>query len=223
MVRRSHIVWDWNGTLLDDLEIVIESVNVGLESHGVPAIDADTYRHHFIRPVRAFYDALFARSVSDDEWRSLNETFHNEYDSRARQAPLTRDSEEALARVSELGWTQSLLSMSAGDFLAEIVSHHDLAGWFTRVDGVSWPDGGHKAVHLRAHLDSMSIHGGTVVVIGDTPDDAVAAGEAGSASVLYDGGSHHIDALIAHGAPVASTLLEAVDLAVGRVSTELAK
>ncbi|MGA8040258.1 MAG: HAD hydrolase-like protein [Acidimicrobiia bacterium] len=217
-MTRRHIVWDWNGTLLDDLEIVIESVNVGLDSHGIPVIDADTYRHHFIRPVRRFYDSLFARSVSDEEWRSLNETFHREYDSRARGAPLTADTREALARVSELGWTQSLLSMSAGDFLGEIVGHHRLEQWFTRVDGVSWPDGGHKAVHLKAHLDSLSIDGGMAVVIGDTPDDAAAAGETGSAAVLYDGGSHHIEMLMSHGVPVASSLLEAVDLAAGKMS-----
>ncbi|MGC2240961.1 MAG: HAD hydrolase-like protein [Acidimicrobiia bacterium] len=222
-MRRSHIVWDWNGTLLDDLEIVIESVNVGLESHGMPAIDADTYRHHFVRPVRSFYDSLFGRSVGDDEWRTLNETFHREYDRRAREAPLTTDSREALARVSDLGWTQSLLSMSAGDFLGEIVGHHQLASWFTRVDGVSWPDGGHKAVHLKTHLDSLSIDAGMVVVIGDTPDDAVAASEAGSTAVLYDGGSHHIERLMSHGVPVASTLLEAVDLAAGRASAEPVK
>lgn len=213
MVQRSHIVWDWNGTLLDDLEIVVESVNVGLASHDMPGIDPDIYREHFTRPVRSFYDGLFGRSVTDDEWKSLNELYHREYGVRARTAPLTLDSEIALSRVRDLGWTQSLLSMSANDFLNDMVDHHDLGPWFVRVDGVAWPDGGHKATHLRSHLDSMGVEGGRAVVIGDTPDDAVAATETGSGAVLYDGGSHRLDLLLAHGAPVASTLVEAVELA----------
>ena len=36
-----HIIWDWNGTLFDDLHIVVESVNVSLAELGAPPIDAE--------------------------------------------------------------------------------------------------------------------------------------------------------------------------------------
>ncbi len=76
-MKPMHIVWDWNGTLLADLPIIIDAANVSLARHGVPPIDQDVYRNHFQRPVRAFYDSLFGRTVTDHEWETLNDTFHD--------------------------------------------------------------------------------------------------------------------------------------------------
>jgi hypothetical protein len=60
------------------------------------------------------------------------------------------------------------------------------------------------------------------VLIGDSIDDAHAAADVGAAIVLYTGGFTHPDALYGTGLPVATTLTEAVALAVSyadRMST----
>jgi len=213
-VRSFHIVWDWNGTLLDDLDIVVESLNVGTARFGVPPIDHDGYRDHFTRPVRGFYDSLFGRAISDMEWAELNRSFHDEYHTRVERASLTTGARETIDRVVDLGWSQSLLSMSVHDHLLEIVSSHGIADRFLSVDGIRSNTGGLKAGHLGAHLDSLQKEPATVLLIGDTPDDAMAARGVGAGIVLYDGGSHHLDALHALGAPVADTLMDALDLAI---------
>jgi phosphoglycolate phosphatase-like HAD superfamily hydrolase len=207
-------VWDWNGTLLDDLDIVVESLNVGTARFGVPPIDHDGYRDHFTRPVRGFYDSLFGRAISDMEWAELNRSFHDEYHARVERARLTTGARETIDRVVDLGWSQSLLSMSMHDHLLEIVSSHGIADRFLSVDGIRSNTGGLKAGHLGAHLDSLQKEPATVLLIGDTPDDAMAARGVGAGIVLYDGGSHHLDALHALGAPVADTLMDALDLAI---------
>jgi phosphoglycolate phosphatase-like HAD superfamily hydrolase len=207
-------VWDWNGTLLDDLDIVIESLNVGIARFGVDPIDHDGYRDHFTRPVRGFYESLFARPVSDMEWAQLNKSFHDEYEARAAQAELTVGAPAAIDRVAVLGWSQSLLSMSMHDHLLEIVASHGIADRFVSIDGLPNATGGLKARHLETHLAKLQREPTNVLLIGDTPDDAMAARGVGAGIVLYDGGSHHLDALHALGAPVAGTLDEALDLAV---------
>lgn len=213
-VRPLHIVWDWNGTLLDDLDVVVESVNVGIAEFGLTSIDKDDYRDHFTRPVRAFYDSLFRRSIDDMEWGQLNKTFHDEYYARAHRAPLTMGSVEAVGRVTDLGWSQSLLSMSIHQRLLEAVSAHGIAHHFALVDGLTVPSGGLKTQHLESHLLSLRQEPDDVVLIGDTPDDAVAARDVGAGIILYDGGSHHLPRLKSMGAPVAGTLGEALDLVV---------
>ena len=213
-MRSLHIVWDWNGTLLDDLDIVVESLNVGTARFGVAPIDHNGYRDHFTRPVRGFYESLFSRPVSDMEWAQLNKSFHDEYYARVERATLTTGAREAIDRVVALGWSQSLLSMSIHDRLLEIVSSHGIADRFISIDGIRSPTGGLKARHLEAHLESLQKEPTVVLLIGDTPDDAMAARGVGAAIVLYDGGSHHLDALHALGAPVADTLGEALDAAV---------
>jgi phosphoglycolate phosphatase-like HAD superfamily hydrolase len=212
-VSLRHIVWDWNGTLLDDLRIVIEAVNVSLSRLGRDPIDEDGYRDHFTRPVRAFYDSLFGRAITDDEWELLNNGFHREYFGRADQADLTADTVDALTVVDGLGWGQSLLSMSPQEWLEQITEAKGVKERFALVDGLRVPTGGLKAKHMEEHLEVLDVDPSRTVVVGDTPDDAVAARHVGAQVVLYDGGSHHLPRLRGMGAPVAHSLLEAVEIA----------
>lgn len=208
-----HVVWDWNGTLLDDLTVVIEALNIGIGKFGHDPIDEDEYRTHFTRPVRAFYDSLLARPVSDMEWEALNNTFHDEYFDRVHRAKLTSDALPAMEMVDEAGWGQSLLSMTTHHKLVEIVSSHGLIERFSMVDGLRIGTGGLKAQHLEEHLEALGIAASATVVIGDTPDDATAARHVGADVILYDGGSHHLLTLEQAGAPIAHSLTQAVEWA----------
>ena len=42
-----HIVWDWNGTLLDDAWLCVEVLNQMLSQRGQTAITLEFYRQHF--------------------------------------------------------------------------------------------------------------------------------------------------------------------------------
>jgi phosphoglycolate phosphatase-like HAD superfamily hydrolase len=212
-MQRHHVVWDWNGTLLDDLEIVIEATNVGISAYGVAPMDENVYRDHFTRPVRAFYDSLFGRPISDMEWAHLNKSFHDEYRARIERAALTPDAIPAIDEVVALGWTQSLLSMSVQTWLNEAVEARGLTERFDLVDGLTGATGGLKTAHLAAHIARLRLDSSRVFVIGDTPDDVAAARQSGAVAILYDGGSHHLPTLEAQGAPVAHSLEHAVALA----------
>jgi phosphoglycolate phosphatase-like HAD superfamily hydrolase len=208
-----HIVWDWNGTLLDDLRVVIEAVNLSMGAFGFDPIDEKGYRDHFTRPVRAFYDSLLGRVIDDDEWDRLNQGFHDHYVTLVPTARLAPDAREALSSVEERGWSQSLLSMSPQDYLESVVQGAGIDGHFAAIDGLSGPTGGTKAEHLEEHLSRLGVGNEATVVIGDTPDDATAARHVGVSVILYDGGSHHLPTLEEVGAPIAHTLVEAVELA----------
>jgi phosphoglycolate phosphatase-like HAD superfamily hydrolase len=208
-----HIVWDWNGTLLDDLHVVIEAANVSLGRLGIGPIDEEDYRDHFTRPVRAFYDSLFGRPILDEEWEILNDTFHREYYARVGGASLTGDAHRALKVVEGRGWAQSLLSMSPQEWLDHVVDRFRLDSRFVGIRGLTGPTGGLKAEHLEEHLGDLGVEPERAVVIGDTPDDATAATQVGARVVLYHGGSHHLPTLEEVGAPIAHTLVEAVELA----------
>lgn len=208
-----HVVWDWNGTLLDDLHVVIEAINLSMSALGFDPIDAHGYRDHFTRPVRTFYDSLLGRPLADNEWDLLNQGFHHHYFALVPTAQLAPDAEAALSTVEERGWSQSLLSMSPQGSLETVVAGTGIAHYFELIDGLSGPTGGVKARHLEEHLGALEVTPDRAVVIGDTPDDAAAARQVGASVVLYDGGSHHLPVLEEVGAPLAHTLLEAVELA----------
>lgn len=207
-----HIVWDWNGTLLDDLDLVVSSVSASVGRLGRGPITATDYRDHYTRPVRKFYDSLFGRPVGDMEWADLNKTFHDSYYAAVDTTALTFDARPTLEGVVARGWGQSLLSMSTHSYLLSTVRAHGIDHFFTRITGLTEANGDLKAPHLAKHLDDQGIDSGSTVVIGDTPDDHHAAVAVGARSILYDGGSHHLRVLDAAGVPVAATLGEALTI-----------
>lgn len=219
LVERAHVVWDWNGTLLDDLPIVIQAVNRSISSFGFGPIDADVYRDHYTRPVRHFYEGLFGRMVTDEEWLRLNTDFHDAYFALADDVGLAEGAVTAMDLLEEAGWSQSLLSMSPQHWLEAIVSRLGLTERLELVDGLSGESGGLKAAHLEEHLRVLDVSASRTVVIGDTPDDVAAARHVSARPVLFHGGSHHLDVLEAQGVPVAETLLDAALLALNGLGT----
>lgn len=213
-----HLVWDWNGTLLDDLAIVVESVNVGLAAYGGSPIDTDGYRSHYTRPVSLFYERLLGRPVTETEWHHINDLFHVAYFSRVNTVGLAPDAAAALDTAREGGLRQSVLSMAPHDHLVGIVDRLGVAGYFDAVRGSEGNRGAEKAASLALHLDMLGTDPARVVVVGDVPDDAAAAAAVEAKAVLFDGGSHHRHDLEAVGVPVADSLIQAVDFALAMVA-----
>lgn len=210
-----HLIWDWNGTLFDDLHVVVDAVNASLRAIGATVqIDADGYRDHYRRPVRGFYDAMLRRAVTDREWETINGRFHDVYSASLHLAGPSRDAHAAAAEVARRHYTQSILSMWTHDLLVEAVARYGLADKMVAVRGSYVAGGDPKAELLRRHLVEIEPHStGKVVLVGDTFDDAAAAAEVGIGAVFYDGGSHHRPELEATGTPVADSLVEAIDIA----------
>ncbi|HEY5652223.1 MAG TPA: HAD family hydrolase [Acidimicrobiia bacterium] len=205
-----HVVWDWNGTLLDDLPVVLASVNAGVEPYRSSPVTLDDYRTHYTRPVRQFYDSLLGREITTEEWLDLDHRFHEAYRAQLEEALLAPGAREALERTAGSGMRQSLLSMYPHDDLVPLVAAAGIGHHFARVDGLQGPPGDRKASYLESHLRALSADPGETLVVGDTPDDAHAAAEVGADCVLIDSGSHHRPSLEATGVRVASGLIEAI-------------
>jgi len=209
-----HLVWDWNGTLLDDLSLVIAATNAVFASLGAPRIDADHHRQRFRRPIADYYAEVLGRPVEPVEFDRLNYLFHEAYQA-GMPCALTGDAPVALR-----GWsgTQSLLSMWFHEELVLALASYRLTEHFTRVDGLRRRLGreiDHKGPYLADHLAALQLDGAEVVLIGDTVDDAHAAASVGAGCVLYAGGFTASQQLRATGYPVADSLVDAVALAAG--------
>src|SRR4030066_363234 len=89
------VVWGWNGTLFDDLEIVVASVNVSVRATGAPPIEVEAYRAVYQRPLHRFYENLLGRPVRPEEMASIDDDFHAAYHALLDQARLTGDAGRA--------------------------------------------------------------------------------------------------------------------------------
>ena len=203
-----HLVWDWNGTLLNDLALVVAATNVALSSAGGLPVTADEHRRDFRRPIIDYYGSLLGRPVEAEEFARMDTIFHNEYRAGLRQVALAADARDAIA-----SWTgtQPLLSMWFHEELVPTVDGFGLTPHFARIDGLrAAVGGGFKAGHLATHLAELGVDGPETVLIGDSLDDAHAAASVGARCVLYSGGFTDPAKLREVGAPVVGTLVEAI-------------
>lgn len=218
-----HIVWDWNGTLFDDGPLVVEAVNACLASQGAGPIDAATYRREFVRPLELFYAKFLDGPIDPDFLHALDDVFQDAYWDGFDDADLTVDAREAIDMAASRGATQSVASMLWHDMLVPTVTGFGLHEQMLALDGNRGTAGETKEQHLAHHVERLrqmypALRQARITVIGDITDDAAAARHVGVGCVLYDGGSQDREQLEATGFPVANTLVEAVDIALGELS-----
>ena len=205
-----HVVWDWNGTLVDDHTAVVAAINDALAVLRLRPIDSDAFRTHFTRPVQRFYEQVAGRPIESGEWRALDDAYHDSYAAWVERLELAPDAVAALEAAEAAGLGQSLLSMWRHQDLVALVERLGIGHFFRRVDGLAVPGGESKAEHLVAHLAALGVEAPAALLVGDSLDDLAAARAVGARCVLYDGGTHHRHALEATGVPVAGTLTAAL-------------
>ncbi|MFF9686057.1 HAD family hydrolase [Streptomyces sp. NPDC014623] len=212
--HRTHLVWDWNGTLLDDIHAVLGASNAAFAEVELGPLTLEQYREMYCVPIPRFYERLMGRLPTPAEWERMDGLFHRHYTEQRAACGLTEGAEELLVRWRLGGRSQSLLSMYGHEHLVPVVRGYGIERHFVRVDGRTGPSGGSKAQHMERHFEVLGdIAPESAVVIGDAVDDAVAAAHVGARAVLYTGGSHSRSSLEAAGVPVVDTLAEAVALA----------
>ncbi|WP_018347642.1 HAD family hydrolase [Longispora albida] len=206
-----HLIWDWNGTLLDDITLVVAASNEAFASVGGPVVEIEAHRRGFRRPIKDYYSDVLGRLVDDEEFARLDKIFHDSYRVALPDCELREGVVDALT-----GWQggQSLLSMWFHEELVPCVDGYGLTEFFAAVNGLRADVGGAgKAASLAQHLGQLGLSGQDVVLVGDSLDDAEAAASLGAPAVLVTGGFTDAERLRAHGAPCADSILEAVAIA----------
>lgn len=203
-----HILWDWNGTLLDDTQAAFDTLNIMLRRRGASEITMDFYRDRFAFPVRPFYEAIGVKLEAED-WDALAVEYHDLY--AAQPKKLNRETTAALKTVSEAGAGQSIISALRQDLLLSAVrDEYGLGGFFEHVYGVDNLDGASKFARAQELVCALRDRGeNDLTLIGDSLHDKEVADGLGVKCVLCSQGSH-AHWRLERVAPTAVTLLEAV-------------
>ena len=208
-----HVVWDWNGTLLDDNHAVVAAVNSVCAGFGREPIDLAEWREVFSRPLLACYERLLRRPLTSADWARIDALYHDEYRELLPTCRLADGVPDRLHEWRAAGRSQSLLSMWFHHELVPLVTELGLVELFARVDGLRQDTGGgSKAGHLAEHLTALDLDPAEVVLVGDVVDDAAAADHVGARCVLVSTGVMSRRALVATGSPVADSVPAALDL-----------
>lgn len=208
-----HIVWDWNGTLLDDNHAVVSAVNTVCVDYGCDGVDLDQWRAVFDRPLMRTYERVLGRALDEQDWARIDVVYHRAYRELLHTCGLAEGVPTVLREWERGGYTQSLLSMWFHEELVPLVAEFGLEPLMERVDGLrsGVVGGGSKAEHLKRHLAEQDLEPGEVALVGDVVDDAHAAGQVGADCVLVTTGVMPAHKLRETGFPVVDSVQEAVE------------
>jgi phosphoglycolate phosphatase len=186
---RGHVIWDWNGTLLDDVEHAIATMNGLLESHALPRLDRVRYHELFEFPVRCYYDAL-GFDYAKESFEALCDRFVDRFMEGLAQLPLVPQMKSALETFQRLGLRQSILSAADQRNLDSMIGHFGLQDVFARVVGTADRFAASKIERGRELLAESEISPQNTILIGDTLHDREVAHELGIHVLLVDHGHH---------------------------------
>ena len=82
-----HIIWDWNGTLLNDAWLFVEIMNGVLDNRNMDTITLEKYRKIFGFPVESYYKKL-GFDLKKESFQKTGLEFIKEYKTRRYEANL---------------------------------------------------------------------------------------------------------------------------------------
>ena len=189
----THIIWDWNGTLLNDVGASLASVNDMLEMRGMPQIDLDFYKECIGVPIRKFYDRVF--DMEKEDYSVIIKQYNEGYLRHLSDCGLTDGAREAVDFFASCGMHQAVVSSSNNDQLCMNIKKYGLEGCFDAVLGSADFYAGSKIDRARDYLAKTGAEKGRILVVGDLEHDAEMAKELGADCILLTSGHEHISRL----------------------------
>jgi phosphoglycolate phosphatase len=200
-----HIIWDWNGTLLDDAWLCVEIMNGMLARRDLPPLSMERYEQIFDFPVVDYYRKV-GFDFAVEPFERLSDEFMAGYNRRVRECPLRAGTRDVLLTGQQRGITQSILSAMYQDTLDMLLDHFALRGFFTSVTGLDNRHAAGKLALAQDWIAAQTVPRTAILFVGDTVHDVDVAQALGADCVTIHSGHHSRDRLAAAGVPVLGSL-----------------
>ena len=213
------VIWDWNGTLLDDVAYAVGLENEILEPMGFRHVEMDYYLTCFRFPVINYYRAL---GVPDELYTPIADEWNRRYDEGFSRVSLRPDAMGALERLRLAGVRQVIISASRADKLRDQVAQFPgLPAYFDSLNGTGDIYAAGKAALAERWMRETGTRPEDCLFIGDTDHDAEVAAAIRVPALLVLGG-HQDEATLRRACPEpAASLKEAADRVLRRFGLPL--
>lgn len=210
--RYKHIIWDWNGTLLDDIALCIQVLNRLLARRGRTPITQEDYRQNFGFPVIHFYEYL-GLETDEDSFQQVSREFIEDYESCwFEECTLHSDAANVLIQLQQLGISHSVLSAAKQEALDIGIRYFGIHAHFLGLTGADNIYARGKIDKGRHWIQQLDWDPKEIVLIGDTMHDYEVAQAIGTDCILMAHGHHSFRRLAKTGSPVIHSLQALVPL-----------
>ena len=165
-----HIIWDWNGTLVDDAWLFVELMNCLLKKRGLPVISIIDYQNTFCFPLENYYKKL-GFNLAAEPYEIPSMEFIKLYDENKYRPLLYPYTIQLLKMASSCGVKNYLLSAQNAESLLPLVSFYKLNRFFQLIKGTDNFHARRKENIAGEMLNNLTTKNNEVLFIGDTNMD----------------------------------------------------
>ena len=203
--RIAGIIWDWNGTLLNDTQLCVHTINELLVRRELPVLSMENYKDVFSFPVKNYYQKIgFDFQIEPFETPALE--FINRYNEQVNNCHLHPESLKILKYFQSLGIRQFVLSAMQQEVLEECLTKQNIIHFFDHVSGLDNHYAESKIENGHRLISKMNMDASELVLIGDTIHDFEVATELGCQCVLVTNGHQSKEVLQKTGVLVIDSL-----------------
>lgn len=192
MQNKKLIIWDWNGTLLNDVDICVKAMNIMLERRDMKLLDRLSYIEIFTFPVQDYYEDL-GFNFDKEPFEDLSVEYIDLYKDISKEAPLQSGAIKVLNYYKDKGFKQIILSASEQLSLEYQVKQRQIFEYFDSIIGLNNIHAKSKLQNALNFMSSSQIDPDHVLFVGDTYHDYEVARAISCDCVLVRNGHQNID------------------------------
>lgn len=205
------IIWDWNGTLLDDAHLAVDCMNQVLRKRDLPVLTMDRYQEVFTFPVSDYYQEV-GFDFSQEPFEIPAMEFIDQYNQLVWDCSLHEETLPALNYFKSRGMRQCILSAMQQDTLNQCLTHYEIAHFFEQVSGLDDHYANSKLETGRWMISKLALQPHELLLVGDTLHDLEVASALGCPCILVGNGHQSQERLRRSGALVIEDLSQLATL-----------
>lgn len=185
-MRYSHIFWDFNGTIIDDVGNALQCVNDMLERKGRQPITLDDYYTYVETPIIGFYRHILPPDELD--FQDISRQYHSDYARHINETGLAEGAYELLHKLKAMGVHQYIITANILSEAEELIEKFGISACFDKILGAENTLAESKIDRAKAFFKELNINRNDAILIGDTLHDLETANALGIDCVLVSYG-----------------------------------
>ena len=184
-----HIIWDWNGTLINDAWLFVELMNEELLIRNLPLINIEKYRQHFTFPVKQYYQNL-GFDFNKEDFKEVGYNFIQKFSKRRLEPKLFLNTKKILAEINQFNISQSIISAQEHQLLNETIKHYRISHYFNNISGITHYYADSKIQLAEEERKKINFKDNEIMMIGDSIHDYEVAKKLKIKCVLFSNGHY---------------------------------
>ena len=209
-MRYHNILWDWNGTLIDDAVTSLNCVNDMLTEMNKPLITLEQYYTYVETPIIGFYKHILTDEELD--FPTISKSFHSSYCNRINETFLADGAEHTLKILKENGAKQYIITATKEESARNLAFQYGVGEYFNGIFGADNTLAESKVERALNFFKENNINPNDTIFIGDTLHDLETANALGVDCILVTYGHQGKEITEKSGTVTADNLNEVLNI-----------